>query len=226
MNETLPYNYDIYSPEEDLKKLQIEINNGTTQYLPWNPKIGTIIFIKQIHTIPDIDPEHPQYKQILLNQKRIHTALKRMWATDIFVEWITSDFILPNWDSSPLREILNEIKKYFDGWQELILQELGWAFLYILENPNVRVHITESAELNQEISINNKISTSSKMNERREQFTIQAVKEFLDKNPWKRVIVVYGFLHNFEDNIKSLYPRNPPAREIRSFHKIIIPPKK
>ena len=34
MNETLPYNYDIYSPEEDLKKLQIEINNGTTQYLP------------------------------------------------------------------------------------------------------------------------------------------------------------------------------------------------
>lgn len=226
MTEKLPSNYDIYTPEEDLKKLKIEINKGNIIHLPWNPKVGTIIFIKQIHLTPHVTPENPLYKQILLNQKKIYNSLQEMQPKDIFIEWVTDEYILPNGDSSPLRKMFDDIIRSSDNWREIVLQKWGWAFLYILENPDVKIHITESSDIRDEISINYPNNVPPEMDEKREQFTIEAVKEFLDRNPWKKAVVVYGFLHNFEDNIRSLYPSNPPARAIMNFHTLTLPRKK
>ncbi len=40
---------------------------------------------------------------------------------------------------------------------------------------------------------------------------------FLQKNPWAKVVLIFGSLHNFCDNIDSIFLDKKPVQEIISF---------
>ena len=209
---------------KQLEEVGFDISQNGREIIPGNPEIGTIISIKQIHNNEEnssklafVNPE--RYTALIRYQKEIYGELARGKIEHVFVEWIQAGQlgeVLQKW-----AEKMQEYKKD-PRIRENMFAQYGWALMYFLEREGVTLHATESREILARVTKymskwDGKIPKD--LNHERENFAIKEIYKFLQKNPAKKVALVFGSLHDFRDNM-DIFGKEKPRQEIVSFNKI------
>ncbi len=208
-----------------LMEYGFDISKWERETLEWDRSVGKIVYIKQIHNDykdPDAlelyEPE--KYNALIDYQKRIYGELAQRKIYDIFLEWIEESQVwevLENWKEKMRIYMNNPVSR------NRIFAHFWWWLVYAIENKSVIIHATESKEIIQKIETYNTLfkhdSIPEDLIKEREDNTIGKIHSFLEKNPWKPVILIFGWLHNFQDNIESIFNKKP-IQEIISFNEL------
>lgn len=187
--------------------------------IEWDPKIWIVINIGQIHYDSNSGPElhnDPQwYRLLAMYQKTIYGELASQKIEHIFVEWFQVE------KDTPALQIWKKQKQGLlkdpEARDELFVK-YGWAIVYFLENPKVKIHPTEEKDSQKGLDRPNiSCEEQDAIHKKREDFTVRVVKEFLSKQPWSRVAIVFWAKHLFWDNVKVIFWTDLPRLERVTF---------
>lgn len=231
-NSTETMSISLHSQEKDdifhetsynLRELWFDISHNGRKTIEWNSDVWKISIIKQIHndfTDPDkIREEEPfRYLSLIRYQENIYRELENQNATDVFIEGIREvQYLRWDWDMMKKTLIVNLSDPSF---RKQAFADYGGAIIYLVEHPDAHPHFTESDDIWMEMAWYTGEELPSVLVEKRENFVIEQARDFLDENPGKHIHIVFGALHNFEDNIESHFPKHPPQIEVISFPEI------
>jgi len=202
-------------------------NTTHTEY-EWNEEVGTINFIQQVHTRPGIEDYPELNKTVWQFQYEIYKKLEKDWIKHVFNEWI-------DYDSTPFHNniLKKEIQKAEESWDkdklyELFASPLWWAMFYASTHEWVTIHKVctqaEKTQTNNTFSVNWTASMdnpdSAKIHDKREEYALREIMQFLAKNPGEKVALIYWADHNFTDNLERVpdeYKDNLPKLTTTQF---------
>src|SRR3989339_643187 len=175
-----------------------------------NENSGTVIYIRQLHYVPEMN--EADMTIVGEYQMRIWQELERRKVTDIFVESLYEDLnsqspIRRNDDSRVLRTVFpNGIPEEPTDLQLLCLALYGSYLIYFYVHSEITLHKTlseeESASIDSEI--NRAINVSENILGNRERFASREIEIFFENNPGATIVLIYGALHEFRDNLEGL----------------------
>ncbi len=192
---------------------------GREVIIEWDSRIGNIINIAQIHYYPDSGLESYtdpiRYRLLALYQKAIYGELSSRKIEHVFIEWFKVEE-----DTSSL-QIWKKQKQGLlrdPEHRDELFVKYGWAIVYFLENPKVRIYPTEEKDSQRQLDRYN-ISCEGQdlIHKKREDFTIRSVKKLLWQKPGLNIAMVYGARHLFWDNIKDIFWPDLPRMERVTF---------
>ncbi len=193
---------------------------GRETLIEWDPKkVWTIINISQIHYHANSGPESYtdplRYRLLAMYQKALYGELAAQKIEHIFVEWFKIEDNTPNlqiWKKQKQRLLQNPEER-----DELFVK-YGWAIVYFLENPKVNIYPTEEKDSQKQLD-NPNISCEEQdtIHKKREDFTVRGAKEFLTKQPWSRIAIVFWARHLFWDIVKDIFWSDLPRLERVTF---------
>ncbi len=192
---------------------------GRETIIEWNPKIGTLINIGQIHYDSNSGMESytdpVRYRLLAMYQKAIYGELSSQKIEHVFVEWFKVE------DDTPALQIWKKQKQRFlndPEWRDELFAKYGWAIVYFLENPRVRIYPTEEKNSQKDLNRPNiSCEDQDAIHRKREDFTVRKVKEFLAKQPWSRIAIVYWAKHIFWENVNDIFWADLPRLERVTF---------
>lgn len=182
-------------------------------------KVWTIINISQIHYHPntwvDSYADPIRYRLLAMYQKAIYGELASQKIEHIFVEWFKLE------DNTPNLEIWKRQKQKLlkdPEEREELFVKYGWAIVYFLENPKVKIYPTEEKDYQKQLDRPNiSCEEQDAIHKKREDFTVRGAKELLMKQPWSRVAIVFWARHLFWDNIEDIFWAHLPRLERVTF---------
>jgi hypothetical protein len=75
--------------------------------------------------------------------------------------------------------------------RDRVFAHYGGSIVYLIENPGARIHHTESEDILKEMGKYRIEDIPEELIEKREDYAIKQVREFLIKNPGKQVMLVF-----------------------------------
>jgi hypothetical protein len=200
--------------------------------LPGDPRLGKLLFIRQIHSAPIF---YVNYAEEILElnlqaghyQEQVYSALLHLKPSHIFLEGNSKDE--PPGDRRGLKsELAATFEKNknlpwpseidWDGpeGRTLYLGMFGAGLVYTLNHPHVFLHKTSTPELNRRLMEvirlqDQRIISDSEFNdfaiETREAVAVEEMVRFFKANPGMGAILIYGSAHRFcDDFLKMQFP--------------------
>lgn len=177
-----------------------------------DPKIGTIIYVRQLHQPPPNNPiTKDELKEIAAYQYDIIDFLRERKAEHLFEEGQTEDippgkfleFKLKNSLESGFEHFIQSLfrkkKEAIVAEEFELVAEQGSNFYAVL-NPKATLHKTFTPEQKEERERLRQTKSEEEIRDKREGWAVAQVKEFLEHNPGATIYLVYGGSHEFQDD--------------------------